>query len=270
MWTATRSSAAIALLSASLLVAACPPARARASTDDVRVGFAGAATGAEITKVTNIGTADTTQKVVTAHGGAIVARRSTVTGNVAADYPDYDGARNGDRAVIAVSNATSTDELAPGAAAFEFGADLRLDATNQGTASDNGNNVFQRGLYGDTAQFKLQVDGNHVSCRVKGDLGAADVWSPRRLKAARWYRASCARQLVTDGDQLVLTLRPFKADGTLGTALVSRSTVTQVGNLSFDVATPLSIGGKLDPDLTVDASADQFNGRLDNAFLRIP
>jgi hypothetical protein len=63
---------------------------------------------------------------------------------------------------------------------------------------------------------------------------------------------------------------PINLDGTLGTKVISSSPVLSIGNLLFAYGTPLSVGGKLNQNLTINAATDQFNGWIDNAFLRFP
>ncbi len=246
------------------------PAHGAATTEDVLFRFNAGKAGKAVSTVYNGGSAATRQQVISTHGGGLVARSSPRTGGLALDYPGYDGAAGGPRAVVAVTSATYTDVLTPGAGWFRIGADLRLDATSYGTAYDNGNNVLQRGLATDAAQFKLQVDTRRPSCRVKGDLATLQVGSSRRLKPATWYRVSCVRQLWKKGDHLLLTVAPIRKNGTLGPVTTNGSRVRPLGALSFDLTTPLSVGGKLAPDLSVVSASDQFNGLVDNAFLNIP
>lgn len=259
-----------AVTSAGLVLACSVPTWAAAAADDVRITFAGATGGSTITTVTNTGTVPTTQQIVRSHRGQVVARRSTATGNAAADFPDYDDSASAARAVVAVSNDGADDALTPAAGGFTFGADARLDADNAGAGRDNGNNVIQRGLFGDDAQYKLQVDANHLSCRIKGDLGAIESTSPRVLTPERWYRGRCTREVLDTGDRVVLTVTRIKSDSTLGGTTVTTSAVMPIGTLTFDAATPVSIGGKLNADLTLASSPDQFNGYLDNVVLDLP
>jgi hypothetical protein len=158
-----------------------------------------------------------------------------------------------------VSSSSTEDPLSPGDADFELGADFALDATNQGVSADNGNNLVQRGFFNQVAQYKLQVDGGHVSCRVRGAAGAATVKSRLAVTAGRWYSASCARVGST------VTLRVQTKDGsTSATTSVSQAT----GSVQMASATvPLTIGGKVTASghLVVDNS-DQFNGRVDNVY----
>jgi hypothetical protein len=247
----------------------CPAASAVTDPDDVLLRFDNGTVNSRITAVANAGTAVTRQRIVTQNGGFLVARWSR-TGRFAADYPAFDGSTRGPRAVVAVTNAGATDALSPGAASFAFGADVRRDPVSTGTPSDNGNNVVQRGLFGDVAQFKVQLDNGHPLCRVKGDLGVLSVNSRLFLRSNTWYRIICVRQVSVSGDHLALTVAPVRLDGTPGPAVSSSSAVLPVGDTGFSYDTPLSVGGKLNPNLTIVAASDQFNGWIDNAFLRIP
>lgn len=256
-------------LAVTAVLATCPVASAATNPDDVSVLFDIGKANSRITTVANSGTAVTRQQIVTANGGYLVARSSR-TGGLAADYPDYDGSVGGRRAVVAITNAGATDELNPGAARFVFGADILRDSVSTGTSADNGNNVIQRGLASDTAQFKVQVDHGYAGCRVRGDLGELYIASSLFERPNTWYRVTCVRQVWARGDHLVLTVAPIDADGTLGSVVTDASGVLPVGNTGFVYGTPLSVGGKLSTDLTIVSASDQFNGRIDNAFLRIP
>lgn len=235
----------------------------------VSISFSAGTSGAPITSVANDGSGATKQTVLTANGGSLVARWSGINSGLAADFPAYDGASTGARAVVAVANATGTDSLTPGAHAFRFGADARLDSSNAGTSYDNGNNLVQRGLFGAPAQFKVQADGRYYSCRVKGDKGSIELTSSLQITYGGWYRISCARQVTATGDRLVLKVAPVNADGTSGTVTKDVSAVSAIGTLSFPLSTPLSIGGKLANATTIAAESDQYNGIVDSVFLEI-
>ena len=113
---------------------------------------------------------------------------------MAADYPSYGGASTAPRAVAAMTNTSSTDVLTPLAAGFAFGADIKSDPVSTGTAYDNGNNILQRGLFGDVAQYKIQIDHGYAMCRVKGDKGTIAVTSTQLMPTEAWFRVSCARK----------------------------------------------------------------------------
>ena len=94
----------------------------------------------------------------------------------AVQFPAYVKSGTYPRAVVGVTP-TSGGGLSPGASDFEYGAVFRLDATSSGRSIDNGDNLFQRGLYEDSAQFKLQIDKGYPSCRVRGSGGQGFVTS---------------------------------------------------------------------------------------------
>ncbi len=253
-------------LTAAAVIGICSAGPASADPE-VALHFDIGTNGEQIATVANSGTATTRQRIVVAGGGRLVARWSR-TGRLAADYPAFDGSQGGPRAVVAVRNAALEDELDPGAARFMFGADVRRDAVGSGTWADNGNNVIQRGLYADAAQYKIQIDDGYASCRVKGDRGVLRVESEAFMDPGIWYRIACARRIWARGEHLELTVAPINPDGTPGEAVSISSAVRPVGNTSFNRGTPLSVGGKLTPGLTIDAASDQFNGWIDNAFFR--
>ena len=223
--------------------------------------------GEPIATVANSGAATTRQRIVVAGGGHLVGRLSR-TGRLAADYPNFDGSQGGPRAVVAVRSTGPYDELNPGAARFMFGADVRRDAVSTGTWADNGNNVIQRGLASDAAQYKIQIDDGYPSCRVKGDSGVLRVESEVFMDPDTWYRVACARRIWASGEHLELTVAPVNADGTPDAPVTISSPVHPVGKTSFSRGTPLSVGGKLAPGPTINPASDQFNGWIDNAFFR--
>lgn len=237
--------------------------------DQLWVSYEGTPAGRPFTGFTNAGTASVDISLVTAHHGAIVSRSSPFAGSHAADFPAYDGSPRGARAVIGVVPTGSVDDLEPLSSPFTLGADARLDASSEGSASDNGNNLLQRGLYLDAAQYKLQIDHGTISCRVEGASGAAMVASRVHVKAGTWYRIRCDRVVLDTGDQLVLRVRTIGRGGRLGAIKRSQSKPGAIGDVDLPDGTPLSIGGKLDDDLTIAAATDQFNGLLDNTYLRV-
>ena len=261
---------ALAGLSSFALAVVAPVAPASAASDTVvSITFSDATDGQSITSVGNAGSGTTDQSVVTANGGALTAHWSHIKSGLAARYPAYDGTAKGARAVVAVTNAGSTDVLSPGSAAFTFGADAKLDDASTGTANDNGNNLVQRGLATQTAQYKLQLDGPRFSCRVKGDDGTLMVTSTLTTRTKRWYHATCSRRTSAQGDSLVLRVRRVHSDGTRGPVRRTISATGPVGSLTFAADTPFSVGGKLQDATTVATPSDQWNGVVDSAFLRV-
>jgi hypothetical protein len=170
--------------------------------------------------------------------------------------PSYVASGPYPRAVVSLTP-VSGHALSPGSSSFSFGAVYRLDATSSGRSLDDGDNVFQRGRYGDRSVWKLQVDDGHPSCLVKGTGGQAFVRSPATVTADRWYRTTCTRV----GTTLSVEVRPY-AGGTAGV----RTTVDAAsGDVSFHSTPPASIGGKLTTDAgtaVVASGTDQLNGAV--------
>lgn len=174
-------------------------------------------------------------------------------------FPTYEGT-DARRAVLTV-RADDEEQLEPGTADFTFGADLWLDAVSEGTEFDNGNNVLQRGLFSDGAQFKLQVDRGTASCRVAGEAGEVVVTASEPLRLEQWYRVECSRT----GEQVRLLLTALEGDENAVETVVEGPT----GAVLFDAATPLTLGAKTDAAGVVPASSDQFNGAMDNVEIVI-
>jgi len=220
--------------------------------------------GAIVPTVTNAGIARISTSVATAQGGRAMLAHG-VEGGYGLRFPAFLAGTSTPAAAVVVRAVGSPDVLSPGSQDFRFGADFALDRLSDGTDTDNGNNVVQRGLSEDPLQYKLQVDHRVPSCRVAGAEGVAVVASEVEVVPERWYRASCLRS----GDRLVLTMVPWTGTG-WGTAHVS-SVVSPTGRVQFDdLATPLAIGAKVSADGALTTSAtDQFNGVVDNVHFEI-
>lgn len=185
----------------------------------------------------------------------------------AARFPTHDASPEAPRAVVRIVEDGPGDALDPGTQRFSFGVDVNLDAvssSNEPGSSDNGDNVFQRGLYNDASQYKLQVDGRRPSCRVSGSAGAVFVRSPVSLQAGQWYRMTCTR----DGDTVTLAVSDLNA-GTVGTTTSTSGTGATGSMTPSSSQVPLSVGGKLNADGSVASSTDQFNGTVDTVRLLI-
>ncbi|WP_432949221.1 LamG domain-containing protein [Kribbella sp. CA-253562] len=180
-------------------------------------------------------------------------------GGVALRLPAYAGTEKGSFAALRVE---PEEWLSPGSSEFTFGADVRLDGNSSGSPVDNGDNVLQRGLFADSAQFKIQVDRARPSCVVRGTDGSVVVKSKPALNPARWYRLSCHRLDNT----VTLTV----TDLTTGSAPATVSKTGAIGSLDLIGSEPLAIGAKIGEDgEIVRSSTDQFNGRIDNvSYLR--
>ncbi len=215
-------------------------------------------TGTGALVVENGGSSHVDTRVSTAGGGTLrtVAGRG---GGYAARFPRY-ATNYPQRVVVTATSPAGKDALSPGRRKFTFGADFTLDKVSEGTAQDNGNNLVQRGLSADPAQYKIQVDHARASCRVVGKAGAVFVRSTMPIKPATWYRVSCTR---TQGG---LTLAIGTVDG-----VVQRTSQTgATGVVDAVDSTPLALGGKVSHSgRAVAGNSDQFNGAMDNVFLRL-
>ncbi|ONI69870.1 hypothetical protein BWI15_25475 [Kribbella sp. ALI-6-A] len=180
-------------------------------------------------------------------------------GGIALRLPAYAGTAKGSFAALRVE---PEEWLSPGTSEFTFGADVRLDGKSSGSTVDNGDNVMQRGLFADSAQFKIQVDRHRPSCVVRGTDGSVVVKSKPALDPARWYRLTCHRLDTT----VTLTI----TDLTAGTAPSKVAKSGAIGSLDLIGSEPLAIGAKIGEDgEIVRSSTDQFNGRIDNvSYLR--
>jgi hypothetical protein len=201
----------------------------------------------------NHGTADVQPHVVTQNGGQaqIVAGRS---GGHAVRLPAYQPTDE-PRAIIAVPD-DPKDDLSPGSGDFTFGADFKLDQQSKGSATDNGDNLIQRGLYTEPMQFKIEMDSDKPACRIKGTDGDVIVRGVRTIDPDTWYRVACSRR----GDTVTLKVTDLEAGASW---TLSRSGA--IGDVSSTTSL-LTVGGKTDERGDLIPSADQFNGIVDNAF----
>lgn len=170
-------------------------------------------------------------------------------------------------AVVTVSSEDFLDVLNPGPSDFSFGADIKLDRKviamqRRGLAGkDNGNNVFQRGLFTDASQYKLQVDDGFASCLLRGAGGQAIVGVQAPVPRETWTRLSCTRS----GDRLTIAQEVLEGDAT-GAFDTAEATVA-VGVVDTSSVGPAAIGGKVNADgEPVRVDSDQFNGVIDNVF----
>jgi Laminin G domain len=176
----------------------------------------------------------------------------------AVQFPSYGGLLSYPRAVLSIMP-TSGDAFSPGSSDFRYGAVFRLNDVSSGGDLDNGDNVFQRGLYFDGSQFKLQVDHGYPSCVVRGSEGRVKVRSGSRVTANEWYRATCSRV----GSKVSLAVTTYGGGDT-----VRDDSTGDTGTLSFPASRPASIGGKLTAlsDIVLNAS-DQLNGAVAKVFV---
>lgn len=181
-------------------------------------------------------------------------------------FPAYTGTSSPPRAVVRVTHtARSGDPFAPQGNDFTFSIYFKKDATSTGTPVDNGDNLLQRGLASDPAQYKLEVDSGRPSCTVKGDRGQVIVTSSITVNPNLWYHASCART----GNTVRVQVKEYRGDGSTRTVTTSKNGTT--GSLAWPKReTPISIGGKLAANGAVIRSAtDQFNGWATHPVLEI-
>lgn len=258
-----RRAVASALATAALVTLAPSCPSEAATTTAVRLVFDGAPSpdGTAVTTAHNHGSASVKVTVRSVDGGRVVSA-STRPGSSgrAIRFPRFDPSRPAPRAVLAITNATSTDQLDPGTGPIQFGADFNLDSASARAGTvDDGNNLIQRGLWNDRSQLKLEIDGGRLICRVKGRSGEVSITGSTTVSTGRWYRASCRRS----GTRVTLTLGSWSSTGAYSSRSWSKDGTT--GSLTpTSRTTPLSVGGKLYADGSVHGAADQFNGPVDN------
>ena len=173
-----------------------------------------------------------------------------VDGTRAVRFPAPCSAAPCPKAMISIADRPSLD---PGTASFEWGATIKLKATE----TSKGANVLQKGLFNQVGgQWKLQVDGGagHPSCilsgtRPDGTSQRTTLVSTTSIANGRWHQVTCRRTatdvtIVTDG---VVT----------GTAAATAVNVSS--------SAPVTVGAK-----SVKAqNNDQFFGILDDVFMRV-
>jgi hypothetical protein len=169
------------------------------------------------------------------------------------------------RAVLVVRNSSTQDDLSPGDEDFWWGADFQLDAVSTAhTGPDNGDNLLQRGLWGESAEYKAEADLRRASCAVHGTAGTLLVRARMNAQAGEWYRMRCYRGAAG----LTVTVRELGDDGWGPT--ISAHVSGPVGAVSFPASMPVSIGGKVAADGQLIRSAtDQFNGWIANPVIAI-
>jgi hypothetical protein len=228
------------------------------------------------TRFTNTGTAGSgvVATALYANGGVLKVVAGQGTGNLAVAAPTHISTSTATprSAVIRVANADTTDRLDPGTGNFSFGADFILNTASATAASkDNGDNLIQRGLASSAGQYKIQIDGGKPSCvlRQQTPIKVTQITAKATQVIERgiWYRAVCGR--TTSGGVTTVTLTVTRLSN--GTRVPVQAGTGSALDLSIDTRVPLSIGGKLTETGTlVLSSTDQFNGRIDNAFLDLP
>ena len=209
------------------------------------------------------GSSDVTVSVSSA-GGEVTAGPDRFATGHSLRFEPFRPDRPADPAVVVVRPAPgAADPTDPGAGGFAFGAEFAVDALTGRSATDNGDNLVQRGLFSSESQYKIQLDDGHPSCRVSGSAGSVTVRASEQVEPEQWYRVRCRRvgdvvtmRVVTSSDA-VRQVWEYAAEGA-------------TGSLSYATdGPPFSIGGKVDDEGRVVANdSDQFNGLVDDVFVR--
>ena len=234
----------------------------------VRFAFDGATLpyGSAQHTASNSGRAVVKVVVSSVAGGRITSAPARSGQGRAIRFPTFDHTAPAAQAAYVVTHAAAADPFDPGTGRLEFGADITLDASSADlspSSIDDGDNVFQRGVYDDVTQWKLEVDHRQPVCRVKGRSGALTVFSTVKLAAGRWYRTRCLRQ----GQRVMITVTWWLADGSTRSSSSSKTGAT--GDLRpSSASTPLAIGARV-ANGHVDADPDQYNGAVDNVVVTI-
>lgn len=251
------SRALLPVCSAVLVTGAILPAPSAAETEpDLALPFDGGSVGDQVS-LRSSGTAEVDVAISAVFPGTVTAVPHG-RGNAARMEP-FDALVKATPAVITVTSLWG-DPLDPGSAPFRFGAEFKLDSRSAGSGTDNGNNLIQRGLAADDSQYKIQVDSNRPSCRVRGSEGAVEVRAGHDVTPGEWYRVRCTRV----GSTVTLKLVTYDEDSTR--VVEEWSDSGAIGGLSFPRTLPISIGGKVDGGGDVIGwDSDQFNGVIDNA-----
>lgn len=185
--------------------------------------------------------------------------------NEAWKMPGFTTATPYPRAAMVVRNAGDHDSFSPGTEDFMWGADFQLDAVSTAeTGPDNGDNLIQRGLWGQTAEYKAEVDLRRASCVVHGTEGTLLVRAEMNAEPGRWYRMRCSR----GSDGLTVTVRELGDDG-WGPETEAHVS-GPVGSVDYEASMPIAIGGKISPEgELVQTATDQFNGWIASPVIQI-
>ncbi len=178
-------------------------------------------------------------------------------------FPAF-SATNPGFAILSVVNKGEDDSMSPADEDFSIGADFSIDRVSTGTPADDGDNLFQRGLYEGSSQYKIQIDDGRPSCRIAGLTGEVIVTAKARVTPGTWYRVRCTRHVNT----VTLDVGKIPDTGPSSGRPISQS--APIGTVIMPPQTPLSVGGKLAEDGTIlPASTDQFNGSVDRVLYRV-
>lgn len=265
-----RRAAAIVLSLTALtsLAAACDEPPAAGEADALHLDFDDAGeVGRSVWATANRGGAPVAVSVAVADDGRARAERSRNGSGRSLRLPAFDPWAPAPRAAVVVTPHGTTDGLDPGTGPLEFGADVVLDATTAKVASgsvDDGDNLVQRGLWNDPAQWKLELDRHRPTCRIKGRSGTVTVSASTAMEPGRWYRVRCRRQ----GSTVRLVLSWWRSDG----SMVAQTWEAQgaTGDLQpASRSTPVSAGGKVGASGQLDPDTDQCNARIDDVVVRL-
>ena len=223
--------------------------------------------GDPVSTIENSGALPARARVLADNGGRIFATRSPR--RVGVRLPAY-SETDPRFAMIGVFNTGEDDPLSPDEADFLFGADFSIDAVSTGNQLDNGDNLVGRGLFEGASQYKIQVDGGKLSCRVAGLGGEVMVFAKETVQPGQWYRARCVRQ----GDTVTLDVAKLDQsqdpDDQGELDWVSASETGTTGAVLMASTVPMAVGGKLSGDGRIfPVTTDQFNGRIDRVIYRL-
>ncbi|WP_307871266.1 LamG domain-containing protein, partial [Paractinoplanes deccanensis] len=186
-----------------------------------------------------------TLRIISGHGGTV--RRVVHGQGSALAFPGRCTGRVCPH--VALQTASSSGDLNPGTRNIAFGADVLLTPGQ----TSKGQNVVQKGYSTTSSQWKLQIDGaaGRPSCVLVDDRRPPIRMATSSVSVAdgRWHSVECRRV----GTSLFVIVNGF---------LRGRTTVP--AGLSIANNRPMSIGGK-----GAYADNDQFNGALDNVWVRI-
>lgn len=229
----------------------------RLTFSELRTGIGGTAE-----PITNSGSWQVRIKTLSAAGGAVRTARGRGGRGLAVRFPAAGSSQPAPAAVIRVDRVNDRGPQ-PGNRRFRIGADFQLDSDSSRGAHDNGDNIVQRGLWGDPAQYKIQVDHGRPSCLIRGQAGQVYVQADTTVNRTDWYRVTCERRATS----VVLRLVHFHPDGTRTSDRWRAQGRT--GRLRLN-GTWISVGGKVTArGKLVRNASDQFNGRLDNVFVAV-
>ena len=260
----TRALAASVTTAAVLLPTAAPAAEAPSFLLTASGHPGGAVSG--LPQLSVGGGTTVTASVSTLSGGSVTVVDGPGGGlPTAVRFPTYVSWGSYPRAVLNLTP-SSGGALSPGAADFEYGVVARLgqaSPVSAGRPDDNGDNAFQRGLYDDPSQFKLEFDRSRPACTVRGSAGRVIVVSHVAVRRGTWYTVSCTRT----GSRLSVRVSAY---GSAAEPVVD-SAWGGTGSLAFPASLPAAVGGKLAHDGAVLSSAsDQFNGAIAEVWTRTP